>query len=176
MFAVTSSSRIHILVSYNEEWKQSREHSGWIFTGKESKDLDVSREITYGNLIDRLYDLMEHDRSKYDFLLKVIYQLEGGIIAPTVISNDEDLGFFLDEISMHRTPLCVLVVERTTPPITNPTQDSQFPSFVPEMAEAQKIHGLEDVPGKTTYETLINDNPPITEDPRDDPYLSLYYK
>ena len=89
LFAVSSSSRIHILISYNGEWKQLRDHSGWTFTGKESKVLSVSREITYANLIDHLYDLLGYDRSKYDLVLKVVYQLGGGIIAPTVISNDE---------------------------------------------------------------------------------------
>ena len=60
----------------------------------------MSREITYANLIDRLYDLLGYDRSKYNLVLKVVYQLGGGIITPTVISNDEDLSFFLDKISI----------------------------------------------------------------------------
>ena len=64
-----------------------------------------------------------------------------------MISNDEDLGFFLNEISIsiqHRIPLYVSVVERTTPPIPNPIQDSQFSSFVHETAQTQKIrsHGM----------------------------------
>ena len=87
--------------------------------------MGVSRKITYANLINRLYDLLGYDKNKYDLVLKVIYQLGGGIIAPTVITNDEDLGFFLDEIAIsiqHWTPLCVSVVERTTSPIRNPTQ------------------------------------------------------
>ena len=135
----------------------------------------MSREITYVNLINHLYDLMGYDRSKYALVLKVIYQLEGGIIAPIVISNDEDLGFFLDEIYIsiqHRTPLCVSVIERTTPDIPNLTQDSQFPSFVPETTQEQKIHGLKDVSRKTDYEASINDDPLVNEDPRVDLYLS----
>ena len=95
----------------------------------------MSREITYAKLIDCLYDLLGYDRSKYDFVLKVVYQLGRGIIAPIVISTDEDLGLFLDEISIliqHWTPLYVSIVERTSPPILNLIQDSQFPSFVPE--------------------------------------------
>ena len=88
------------MVSYNGEWKQSEEHSGWTFSGKERKGLSVLGDITYTNLMDHLYDLLGFDRSKYDLVLKVEYQLRGGIIAPIVISNDEDLGFFLDEISI----------------------------------------------------------------------------
>ena len=42
----------------------------------------MSREITYTNLIDRLYDLLGYDRSKYDLVLKVVYQLGGGNITP----------------------------------------------------------------------------------------------
>ena len=76
------------------------EHSSWTFTSKESKGLDVSREITYANLIDHLYDLLGYDRSKYDLVLKVVYQLGGGNITPIVISNDENLSLFLDKISI----------------------------------------------------------------------------
>ena len=56
--------------------------------------MDVSREITYANLIGRLYDLLGYDRNKYDLVLKMVYQLGGGIITPTMITNEEDLGFF----------------------------------------------------------------------------------
>ena len=80
----------------------------------------------------------------------MVYQLGEWIIAPMDISYDEDLSFFLDEISIsiqHRTLLCVSVVERTIPTIPNPTQDSKIPSFVPETIEAEKIHGHEVVPG-----------------------------
>ena len=104
------------MVSYDEEWKQCGDHSGWTFSGKENKGLSVSREITYANLIDCLYDLLGFDKSKYDLVLKVGYQLGRKIISPTMISNDEDLGFFLDEkiISIqHWTHLCISVVERT---------------------------------------------------------------
>ena len=97
-------------------------------------------------------------------MLKVVYQLGGGIISPTVISNDEDLSFFLNEISIsiqHRTPLCVLVVERTIPSVPNPIQDSQNPSFMPETAEAEKIYGHEVVPRQSTCEVLINDDPRV---------------
>ena len=77
--------------------------------------------------VDCLYDLLKYDMSKYELVLKVVYQIWGGIIAPTLINNDEDLGFFLDEISIsiqHRTPLCVSVVERIIPSILNSTQVS----------------------------------------------------
>ena len=74
--------RIHVLVSYNREWKQAKDNSSWFFTGKERKCMGVSREITYANLTDHLYNLMGYDRNKYDLVLKVVYQLMGGIIAP----------------------------------------------------------------------------------------------
>ena len=70
----------------------------------------------------------------------------------------------------------VSVVVRTTPPIRNPTQDSQFPSFVPETTREQKIYGLEDILGKTDYEAPINDVLLFNEDLGLDPYLSFYYK
>ena len=86
-----------------------------------------------------------------------------------MISNDEDLGFFLDEISIsvqHRTPLCMLIVERTIPCVPNPTQDSHIPFFVPEMIEGEKIHGLKVVPSQPAYEEPINDDPPLNDDSR----------
>ena len=57
-FTVCSSRCIHVLVSYNGEWKQLRKHSGWTFTGKESNIIGMLIEIIYANLIDRLYDLL----------------------------------------------------------------------------------------------------------------------
>ena len=65
---------------------------------------------------------------------------------------------------------------KTTPSIPNLTQDNQYPSFVPETVEAQKIHGLEDVPGKKAYDAPINDDEPVTEDPKVNPSLSFYYE
>ena len=47
---------------------------------------------------------------------------------------------------------------------------------MPKTVEAQKIHGLEDILGKIAYEAQINEDPPINEDPRGDPYLSIYYE
>ena len=80
-----------------------------------------------------------------------------------MISNDEDLSFFLDEISIsiqRQTPLCVSVVERTILAIANPTQDREIPSFVPEIGEPEKIHGHEVVLGKLASEAPINDDAP----------------
>ena len=90
-----------------------------------------------------------YDRSKYDLVLKVVISIRGRNYCSNSVSNDEYLSFFLDEISISiqcRIPLCVSAVERTTPAIPNLIQDSQFPSFVPQTAKAQKIHGHEDVP------------------------------
>ena len=89
-----------------------------------------------------------------------------------MISNDEDLSFFLDKISIliqHRTSLCISVVERTIPVVPNPTQDSQIHSFVPETTEAEKIHGHEVNPRQPTCEAPIND------DPRVEPSFFPYY-
>ena len=125
--------------------------------------MDVSREITYANLIDRLYDLLGFDGSKYDLVLTVVY-LGGGIIAPTLISNDEDLSFFLDEIFIsiqHRTLLCISVVERIISVVPNPTQDSKIPSFMPKTVEAEKIPGHEVVQRQPASEAPINDDPEL---------------
>ena len=37
LFWFATSSSIHILVSYNKEWRQSREHGGWILLVKKAK-------------------------------------------------------------------------------------------------------------------------------------------
>ena len=66
-----------------------------------------------------------------------------------MISNDEDLSFFLDEISIfiqHWTPLCVSIVKRTISTIPNDTQDTHIPSFILEIVEDEKIVGDELVP------------------------------
>ena len=60
-----------------------------------------------------------------------------------MISNDKDLGFFLNDIFIfifiyHRTPLCVSTIEKMIPYVPNLTQDSHIPSFVLEIAECEK--------------------------------------
>ena len=68
-----TSSRIHVLVLHNGEWKPTRENNSWMFCAKASKGLGVSRDITYGNLVDRLYDLLRVDKGKYELVLKVLF-------------------------------------------------------------------------------------------------------
>ena len=53
------ASNSHVLVLYNGKWKQTRENNGWMCCDEASKGLGVSRDITYKNLADRLYDYLE---------------------------------------------------------------------------------------------------------------------
>ena len=67
-----------------------------------------------------------------------------------MITNDDDLGSVLDEISIsiqHQTPLYEPIVERMIPDVPNPTQDSHIPSFVPKIVEGEKIPNHEIVLG-----------------------------
>ena len=73
-----------------------------------------------------------------------MYKLGGGTIPPRLIGNEEDLSFFHGKIFIsiqHWTPLYVLIMERTIPAVPNYTQDSHISSFVPKMAEGEKIVG-----------------------------------
>ncbi|XP_062098865.1 chromatin-remodeling ATPase INO80-like [Humulus lupulus] len=77
--------------------------------------MKVPKTITYNSLVDQLYTLIGADKSRIDLDLNVIYHFGSKGIPSSLISNDDDVAFFLDEIGTsinHRTPLCVSTIEK----------------------------------------------------------------
>ncbi|XP_062089321.1 uncharacterized protein LOC133795877 [Humulus lupulus] len=89
--------------------------------------MKVPKTITYNSLIDQLYTLIGADKSRIDLDLNVIYHFGSKGIPPSLISNDDDVAFFLDEIRTsinHRTPLCVSTIEkRSNDPLVTKTRE-----------------------------------------------------
>ncbi|XP_062119357.1 uncharacterized protein LOC133833115 [Humulus lupulus] len=89
--------------------------------------MKVPKTITYNSLVDQLYTLIGADKSRIDLDLNVIYHFGSKGIPPSLISNDEDVAFFLDEIGTsinHRTPLCVSTTEkRSNDPLVTKTRE-----------------------------------------------------
>ncbi|XP_062103123.1 uncharacterized protein LOC133814142 [Humulus lupulus] len=89
--------------------------------------MKVPKTITYNSLVDQLYTLIGADKSRIDLDLNVIYHFGSKGIPPSLISNDDDVAFFLDEIGTsinHRTPLCVSTIEkRSNDPLVTKTRE-----------------------------------------------------
>ncbi|XP_062103698.1 uncharacterized protein LOC133814801 [Humulus lupulus] len=91
--------------------------------------MKVPKTITYNSLVDQLYTLIGADKSRIDLDLNVIYHFGSKGIPPSLISNDDDVVFFLDEIGTsinNRTPLCVSTIEkRSNDPLVTKTHDNE---------------------------------------------------
>ncbi|XP_047340744.1 uncharacterized protein LOC124944521 [Impatiens glandulifera] len=113
-----------VIVFYDGEWKITDGVSS--FVPNSSRGLTIPPNTKYVELVDIIYRAINVDKSRYDLVLKVKYNLPGiEISPPVVIKEDMDVVFYLNEIStslQHRTPLCVSLVEK--PSLTNPTQES----------------------------------------------------
>ncbi|PON80704.1 hypothetical protein PanWU01x14_002600 [Parasponia andersonii] len=122
-------SRFNIIVLYNSEWTFLSEKILWSYIVKESKTMD------------KLYEVIEVDKNRFDLELKVIYKYGGGdeiLIPSTKITTDSDLELWLEEMSyfiLHRTPLCVYILLKLSPLDKGCSQNTLF---VPEIG-AEKI-------------------------------------
>ncbi|PON48261.1 hypothetical protein TorRG33x02_320910 [Trema orientale] len=99
----------------------------------------VSKNISYATLMDRLYEVIGAEKSRFNLELKVLYKMDGVVLPPTILTNDADVEFWLDEYSIsfqYRTPLCVTMIERCSPNVATDGY-SQMQSCVPETAKRE---------------------------------------
>ncbi|XP_062112887.1 uncharacterized protein LOC133824042 [Humulus lupulus] len=111
--------------------------------------MKVPTTITYNSLVDQLYTLIGADKSRIDLDLNVIYHFGSKGIPPSLISNDDDVAFFLDEIGTsinHRTPLCVSTIEKRSndPLVTKTCELYTIPPVETKVNDDFCIDGNED--------------------------------
>ncbi|XP_062086202.1 uncharacterized protein LOC133792313 [Humulus lupulus] len=111
--------------------------------------MKVPKTITYNSLFDQLYTLIGADKSRIDLDLNVIYHFESKGIPPSLISNDDEVAFFLDEIGTsinHWTPLCVSTIEkRSNDPLVTKTRELYtIPPVETKVNDDFSIDGNED--------------------------------
>ena len=72
------------------------------------KDIVVSKEITHKDLQTILYDLAKVDRTKFNIMIRCIYEIKVEHEAPTFeLSNDRDLKFYLLSENPLEVPLYI---------------------------------------------------------------------
>lgn len=104
------------MVSYDGEWVKSPETGTFRFDGSKAKGISVPKNITYGELLDRIYCLLNLDRNEFWISMKFLYA-SSVPVAPAEIVNDDDVNFFIGENSSKvnlRTPLCVTLERRSS--------------------------------------------------------------
>ncbi|PON60982.1 hypothetical protein PanWU01x14_149500 [Parasponia andersonii] len=106
--------------------------------------------ITFGTLVDKLYEVIGVDKNRFDLELKVVYKCDGGDgipIPPTKINTDSDLEIWLEEMPysiQNRTLLYVSILPKLTPVGEGCSQNA---SFVPETG-VEKIDELKECFGE----------------------------
>lgn len=135
-------SHVPMLVRYGGMWDERRRK----YEGGMLKGIVVSKEITHKDLQAELYDLAEVDPSKFDVMIRCIYEIKVEHEAPTFeLSNDRDLKFYLLSENPLKVPLYV--------------------SFEPKSNQSKKVLSKDynSVSGSNQAHNL-NPHPPIVMD------------
>ncbi|PON76564.1 hypothetical protein TorRG33x02_242580 [Trema orientale] len=99
----------------------------------------VSKNISYTSLVDRLYEVIDAEKSCFDLELKVLYKMDGVMLPPIILTNDADVEFWLNKYSIsiqHCTPLCVMMIERCRPNVVTKGYN-QMQSCIPKTAKEE---------------------------------------
>ena len=128
-----------------------------------------------------MYTLIGVEKSCIDLDLNVIYHFGSKGIPPSLISNDDDVAFFLDEIGTsinHRTPLCVSTIEkRSNDPLVTKTRELYtIPPVETKVNDDFCIYGNEDSCDDDNNDALSSDdNENIDRSTCNDVLVSIIY-
>ena len=100
-------SHVRMLVRYGGTWDEGqRKYEGGMLKGI----VVVSKEITHKDLQVELYDIAEVDPTKFDIMIRCIYEIKVEHEAPPFeLSNDRDLKFYLLSENPLEIPLYVSI-------------------------------------------------------------------
>ncbi|XP_021813085.1 uncharacterized protein LOC110756023 [Prunus avium] len=98
---------VGILVFYNGSWVHNDNIES--YEGGEAKGIIVSRNITFSELVDRIYKITNADRNKYIVTLKFSVPLSSSAYKHLKVEDNDDVQYFLkyntDVMSSKVTPL-----------------------------------------------------------------------
>ena len=94
----------------NDTWE--KEGHLWRFTNADTRAFKVSKEVTYSELVDFLYEKLELDRYAFDLQLEVAYTIGTIPLSPAVLKDNGDVSHFVKHKYHNRFPLCVSFVPK----------------------------------------------------------------
>lgn len=95
-----------------------------MFKDARTESFDVSKDLTYTELVDKVYEMINVDRFSYDLKLEVPYTMGVLPIAPQVLTNDANVSYYLKHKHRKRFPICVSLIAKhiiTPPNVIAPT-------------------------------------------------------
>ncbi|XP_038719964.1 uncharacterized protein LOC120012596 [Tripterygium wilfordii] len=151
---------VDLVVIYGGDW----EFSGGIykFIGGTGKGFVVNESISYEDFLEKIYKITGIDRTSNELLLKFVYNTHFHM-EPLVVSNEDDLQFFLRQNDDARrpdasrkpgTPLCI-----TLRPKEHQQFHSQDASYVPETQPfvGRARNRIDDFPSLSQFEEDFDD-------------------
>ncbi|KAK3193068.1 hypothetical protein Dsin_024378 [Dipteronia sinensis] len=86
---------VRMLISYNERWEELP-HGSQRYVGAVNKEILVQKNLTYEELLRVFQSIVKLDQNKYVIEIQSIAVVPGSTW-PTVISDDDDVQFILQE-------------------------------------------------------------------------------
>lgn len=167
-------SQVRVLVMYDGKWFCSP--SGYyLYSGGQTKGIIVSDDITYKELVDRLYGIVKVDTNEYVITMKSLYKANIPTM-PVEIVDDDDVRFFIQENAAHptelRSPICITIEHKGSQcqetegyhaaldhqiPAASRSESNQISVVVPGMqateVEEQNLNAFNDDPVAANFGT-----------------------
>ena len=83
-----------------------------MFKNARTFPLEISKETTYTGLVDKVYNRVDIDRSKYDLKLEVPYEAGNMPIEPALLKDDIDVKYYTKCKSRRKYALCVTLISK----------------------------------------------------------------
>ncbi|CAL8173714.1 unnamed protein product [Prunus armeniaca] len=100
---------VGILVFYNGSWVHKDNIES--YEGDEAKGITVSRNVTFSELVDRIYKITNADLNKYSLTLKYSVPLSSSAYKHLKVEDNDDVQYFLN-IGNSNAPFAVVVRDR----------------------------------------------------------------
>ena len=95
----------------------------YVFKNARTFPLEVSKETTYMELVDKVYKRVDIDRSKYDLKFEVPYEAGNMPIEPALLKDDMDVKYYTKNKSRRSYALCVTLVSKEVMALTPKIKD-----------------------------------------------------
>ncbi|KAI5337971.1 hypothetical protein L3X38_017242 [Prunus dulcis] len=85
---------VGILVCYNGNWVKKDNIES--YEGGEAKGIIVSRNVTFSELVERIYKIMDAEPTKYSVTLKYSVPVSASVSKQIRVEDNDDVQYFLN--------------------------------------------------------------------------------
>ena len=91
--------------------REKEEHL-WVVSNAVTFYVDVSKDITFRELVDKVYETIDVDRFTFDLKLEVPYAMGTIPMALVVLKNDANVSYYMKHKNRKRFSLCISLVSK----------------------------------------------------------------